>query len=115
MLDAVLQHGSRRLGIIQTSDGDADVRPFEQIIDTLRRGARHPDQPCRPRVLPARLIIAHAAAWRSEMPMFGEPSLPHARSPLRAPDRHRRALLGRRPWGFSGPAILVPLTRELAA
>src|SRR4051812_12900312 len=37
MLDAVLQHGSRRLGIIQTSDGDADVRPFDQIVG--QRGA----------------------------------------------------------------------------
>ena len=28
-----------------------------------------------------RLIIAHAAAWRSEMPIFGEPSLPHGPEP----------------------------------
>src|SRR6476469_1494553 len=32
MLDAVLQHGSGRLGIIQASDGDADVRPFDQVV-----------------------------------------------------------------------------------
>src|SRR3954466_8294755 len=37
MLDAVLQRGSRRLGIIQTSDGDADVGPFDQVVG--QRGA----------------------------------------------------------------------------
>ena len=37
MLDAVLQHGSGRLGIIQASDGDADVGPFDQVVG--QRGA----------------------------------------------------------------------------
>src|SRR3954451_9762844 len=37
MLEAVLQHGSRRLGIIQASDGDADVGPFDQVVG--QRGA----------------------------------------------------------------------------
>src|SRR3954453_13549346 len=32
MLEAVLQHGSRRLRIIQASDGDADVGPFDQVV-----------------------------------------------------------------------------------
>src|SRR4051812_17936407 len=32
MLEAVLQHGPRRLGIIQASDGDADVGPFDQVV-----------------------------------------------------------------------------------
>src|SRR3954469_1853229 len=37
MLETVLQHGSRRLGIIQASDGDADVGPFDQVVG--QRGA----------------------------------------------------------------------------
>src|SRR6476646_10466272 len=111
MLDAVLQHGSRRLGIIQASDGDADVGPLDQVVGqwgaagcaelTLDQAGRaersrltprpaqggFPDpRECRDR--PPGSLLAHAAVTNTHMVGCAAELIAHAAALTPAGEAH---------------------------